>query len=845
MDKNSYWKWLILAVILVFSLVAVIPPSGPQGKVRLGLDLAGGTSFTVQIDQDQLRSDMQAADPSRSQDSIDAEIAGIMKDADARTIEVLRNRVDALGVNEPLIAPGKDHRIIIQLPGADEKQRVTAEESIKSAAYLQFRLVHKDNDRLVSSLFAEGKAPEGYRIVDGRSYERTDDYDRLSKDPDYARRLASFAQVSANYVFMLQEDRTADGRRLYTPFFVRIRSEMTGESLKRAEIDRNPTTGAVNVSLTFKPAGANQFAKITSFYAPRGSRNKDSDVGRQLGIVLDNRLYSAPVINEPIPSGRASISGRFTLEEAALLRNILNAGSLPAPVKILEKRTIDASLGKDAIRSGVRAAIIGLTLVVLFMLAYYMYCGLIANLALLANLVLLPAGMILVAGILGIFIRDTGGSGKTVISLPVLTMPGIAGIILTIGMAVDANVLIFERIREEFGSGKSARAAVSAGYDRAFVAIFDSNITTLLTGIILFIFGSGPIRGFAVTLSAGIMISMYTALVVTRMIFNATTPETRTKPYKMLKMVKDPKIDFLSKKNLAFTVSLAIIVITLGVFAVRIVKNPRSVLAVDFTGGSVISLDYQEKPETDKMREALVAAGVSDALILHQGSLEGKSSSVQIKTGHETVNEEPISDVVTSVLNKAFADSKFTLIGEEVIGSQIGGDLKRDAFWAVLLALIGMLVYISIRFEFGFALGAIVALAHDVLITLGIFTVLDRQVSLTVVACLLTILGYSVNDTIVIFDRIREEMKLDQRLDFAELCNKCINMTLSRTLLTSITTLLAAGALLIFGGGAIADFALCMVIGLAAGTYSSIYIATPVMLAWYRNRRPAVAAAVK
>ena len=840
MDKQAVWKWLILAAVTAFSLVTVTPP---REKVRLGLDLAGGTSFTVQIDQEQLRSDLQAADPDRTAESIDAEIAGIMRDADARTIEVLRNRVDALGVNEPVIAAGKDHRILIQLPGADERQREAAETSIKSAAFLKFCLVHKDNARLVANLFANNKVPEGFTVLDGRYYVRARAYDTLIKDPDYARRLAAFERPDPSHVFMLQPEKLKDGREVFTPCFVRTRAEMTGETLKRAEIERDPMSGAVHVSLTFKPSGANLFAKITSQYAPDGSRNRGNETGRQLAIVLDNTLYSAPVIREPIPSGRASISGSFSMEEAALLRNILNAGSLPAPVKILEKRMVDASLGRDAIRSGMRASAIGMALVALFMLVYYSYCGLLANIALLANMILLPAGMILVAGLLGIFVRDGGASGKSIISLPVLTMPGIAGIVLTIGMAVDANVLIFERMREEFKSGKTARAAVAAGYDRAFLAIFDSNITTLVIGLILFVFGSGPIRGFAVTLSAGIIVSMYTALVLTRMIFNATVPASRVKPYRMLQFVRDTSIDFLARRHIAITFSAAVIVLTLGIFVVRLAQNPRRVLAVDFTGGSVISYNFAEAPAIEDMRQALGAIGVNDAILQHQGALEGTLPVLQVKTGKELVDGVPVAQAATEALQKAFPAAGIVLAGEEVIGSQIGQDLQRDAFWSILLALVGMLVYITVRFEFGFALGAIVALAHDVLITLGIFTLLDRQVSLTVVACLLTILGYSVNDTIVIFDRIREDMKLDQRTPFRALCNLSINQTLSRTLLTSLTTLLATGSLFLFGGGAINDFALCMIIGLVAGVYSTVFIATPVMLAWYKGRRPGFAAA--
>ena len=330
MKKQAFWKWVFLAAFTLFSLYTVLPI---KEKVRLGLDLAGGTSFTVQIDQEQLRRDLQAADPSRPADAIESEIATIMRDADARTVEVLRNRVDALGVNEPVIAPGKDPRILIQLPGADEKQRAEQAEN-KERAFLKFCLAHRDNTRLTANLFANNRVPEGHAILDGRYYVRTKEYETLIRDPDYARRLASF-EAPPQHVFMLQPEKLRDGREVYTPCFVSTRSVLTGEMLKRADIGRDPMTGSVHVSLTFKPAGATLFAKITTQYAPGGSRNRNSDVGYQLAIVLDNTLYSAPVIREKIPSGRAQISGSFTMEEAALLRNILNAGSRRPPVKIL------------------------------------------------------------------------------------------------------------------------------------------------------------------------------------------------------------------------------------------------------------------------------------------------------------------------------------------------------------------------------------------------------------------------------------------------------------------------------------------------------------------------------
>jgi len=546
------------------------------------------------------------------------------------------------------------------------------------------------------------------------------------------------------------------------------------------------------------------------------------------------------VLKTEIPNGRAVIEGNFKWSEAAVLRNILNAGSLPAPMKILEKRSVESTLGADAIRSGLNAAVLATVLVALFMLIYYSYCGLIANVALVLDLLLLPAGLIVASNILSIFVKDAA-IAKRSLDLPVLTMPGIAGIVLTLGMAVDANVLIFERIREEFALGKSARAAVAAGYDRAFLAIFDSNIPPLLPAIILFIFGAGPTRGFAIPLTAGIIISMFTALVVTRLVFNATVPENRTQPYRMLQFMKNANFDFLRWGKPAGLASLAVIVVTLALFFGRGLKNPASVMAVDFTGGASMTYGYAQKADIGEIRKVVADVVKNDATIQYQSTLDGTGNLLLVKTSVMKIGEENVSKMIQAALTQAFPESKFTLAGEEDVGSEVGKDLKRAATKAILFSLIGILVYVSLRFEFGFALGGVIALAHDAFITLGLYSLFGRQVSLTIVAALLTIVGYSINDTIVIFDRIREDLRKDPKTDYRTLCNRAINQTLSRTVLTSLTTLIAVLVLFIFGGGAINDFALAMLIGVIAGTYSTIFIAAPIMLAWYKGRRPGFA----
>ena len=838
MSRNDLWKWLVLAFLAVLSAYVVVPP---KEKIRLGLDLSGGTSFTVATDEERLRANVKAGNPELTDVEVQNQVATILKDADARAIEVIRNRIDGLGVNEPVIQGGKNHRIVVQLPGANAEQRDAAEKSIQSAAFLEFKLVHKQNDQLVDKVLTSGRLPEGFvSSDDGRGYKRAANYNELVKDPDYARRLSLFEVPDPRYAFMLEREQGADGVVSYRPVYVLRKAELTGDALSSASVEIEPMTGRVHVSLVFNARGAAEFARLTKAYSPRGSRNKDSDEGRRLAIVLDDTLYSAPVLKTEIPNGRAVIEGNFKWSEAAVLRNILNAGSLPAPMKILEKRSVESTLGADAIRSGINAAVLATVLVALFMLIYYSYCGLIANVALILDMLLLPAGLIVASNILGIFVKDAA-IVKRSFDLPVLTMPGIAGIVLTLGMAVDANVLIFERIREEFALGKSARAAVAAGYDRTFLAIFDSNITTLLTAIILFIFGAGPIRGFAITLTAGIIISMFTALVVTRLVFNATVPENRTQPYRMMQFMKNANFDFLRWGKPAGLASLSVIVVTLALFFGRGLKNPASVMAVDFTGGASMTYGYAQKADIGEIRKVVADVVKNDATIQYQSTLDGTGNLLLIKTSVMKVGEENVSKMIQAALTQAFPESKFTLAGEEDVGSEVGKDLKRAATKAILFSLIGILVYVSLRFEFGFALGGVIALAHDAFITLGLYSLFGRQVSLTIVAALLTIVGYSINDTIVIFDRIREDLRKDPKTDYRTLCNRAINQTLSRTVLTSLTTLIAVLVLFIFGGGAINDFALAMLIGVIAGTYSTIFIAAPIMLAWYKGRRPGFA----
>lgn len=859
MKSQLWWKWLIVAGFAICSLWLALPA---EQKIRLGLDLRGGYSFTVELDKSQLESTVRERMPEGTTEAqIAARVKQAMETADETAVEIIRNRIDAIGTEEPVITKGSNGRIYVQMPGASDAQRDRAEKLIKSIAFLDFRLVSPLSGQKAQKILdraAQGRGPDavpaGFKFAEGvgeRFGGRCFVRDPAVPEPDL-RRLRSFGQPDAGYVFMLEKETTAQGIDAYYPIFVERRARLTGDTLLRAGTETDTLKGLV-VSLRFNSEGAKKFADITTKFCATQTRQ-----GRQMAIVLDDLVYSAPVLNEPIRGGSAVISGRFTVEEAAQLKNVLNAGAMPAPLKFLGRRFVNPTLGEDSIAAARTAIVVGCAGVLLFMLIYYRRLGLVADLALLMNFVLLPVFAVASSGVLSQISGDATLSGGSLLRLPVLTLPGIAGILLTVGMAVDANVLIYERIREEVKRGKSAYPSILAGYDRAFSAIFDGNVTTIITGAILFVVGTGLIRGFAVTLVAGILASMFTALLLTKIVFQTFVSEESKWKIGMLQAVPDG-IDLPFVKNFKrfAAVAVAIIVATVGVTVARGLSDPASIFDVDFTGGKTIT--YAVAPAegagalpapadlTAAAREALVKAGIDDAGVQLQQSEDG-ANFLEVKTVHTELagadgKELDVSTAMQDALAGAAGDPVlgkvvFTQYADDTIGSQIGKEMRNAAFWAISLAVVAMLVYIYFRFEFGFGIGAIVALAHDVLITVGIFSCLGFQFNLTIVAALLTIVGYGVNDTIVLFDRVREELKRDQKTDFPAIVNRCVNLTLSRTVLTSVTTLIPVVALVVFCSGSIQGFGVCMLIGVVVSTFSSIFIASPVMLAWYRNKRP-------
>ncbi|MGD0335759.1 MAG: protein translocase subunit SecD [Candidatus Omnitrophota bacterium] len=578
---------------------------------------------------------------------------------------------------------------------------------------------------------------------------------------------------------------------------------LSGNAIKDASVAFSQDQfGEIIVKLQLTAEGGSKFAELTA-----------KNVGRRLAIILDSKVQSAPVIREAIPSGEAVISGRYTTDEAGDLAKILKHGALPASIQFEEERTIGPLLGKDSIQKGRTACIVGSILVFLFMLVYYRLAGFISDIALGCNL-------LMILGCLGMLPYIFGASVAT------LTLPGIAGIVLSLGMAVDANVLINERMREELKSGKNLRQAVANGYDKAFSAIFDSNLTTLFAAVILIIIGTGSIKGFGVTLTIGLIASMFTAIFVTRTIFEILLDLGWIKSLSMMSFIPETKLDFIGKRKIFYAISL--IVIGAGLFF--FFKNGKNAYGIDFSGGQVQEYSFKNIPDIDKVRQVVKEAGIIDASIQQ---FKDNPKVVLVRTVKEG------SDILTSKLKEKFPQDDIQVLRIERVGPIAGQYLKGKAVWALIWSLICILIYVAIRFKhFNFAAAGVIALIHDVLVALGFMAMTGRQIDLLSVTAFLTIAGYSINDTIVIYDRVRENMRLNRKLSLYEQINLSVNQCLSRTILTSGVTLLTVIAILVFGGEVLSNFAFTLLVGFISGVYSTVYIASPLVLAWSKKRKP-------
>jgi SecD/SecF fusion protein len=725
----------LVTLLVIFSLWSIWPV---QKKIRLGLDIKGGTSFLIRLKGE------------------DRTITKGMLD---QAVEVIRKRVDYFGSGEPVISPVGTDRILVQIPGLDTGKIQEARNQLQKVAKLEFRLVHPNSNALISQIESgTGVVPPGYSIQTMTS-ER-------------------------------------DGRKTETKLLVKKKADLLGNHVTRAGAGYG--TEGWEVDLSFDSEGASQFGKLTEQVYNDHSA---------MAIVLDNQIISAPgVRNGPIYGGRAQISGgNMDEKEARGLASVLE-NPLQIPVSIEEERSVSPTLGLDSIRASILAGLIGLGITLICVAIYYKFAGLIVNLALIINLILL----------LGAFQLIPGGV--------VLTLPGIAGIILTIGMAVDASVLIYERLREEMASGKSLRAALPAAYDKAFSSIFDANITTLITATILFLNASGPVKGFAIVLMLGILASLFTALIVGRNALGWLVDSGRLKRISMLHLITSQHINFLGKGALAGMCSLALLLAGATAFYIRGEKN----FGVDFRGGDLVTLSAPQRVEVAQVRSALKPIGLADASI--QQSPQGDKSYITIRGPLNT------SDKIESQILQSLPNVGFKVQGSERVGALVGGELARSSLIALGLGILGILIYVTLRFELSFAVGAIVALLHDVLITVGMFALLGRELTLTMVGAVLTIAGYSINDTIVVYDRIREGLASGRKGSIEQIMNDSVNQTLSRTILTSGTTLIPILCLFFIGGAVLRDFSLAIIIGIVVGTYSSVFIASPIVLWWTRAR---------
>ncbi|MCF7892824.1 MAG: protein translocase subunit SecD [Candidatus Omnitrophica bacterium] len=558
---------------------------------------------------------------------------------------------------------------------------------------------------------------------------------------------------------------------------------LTGSDLSESFVGFD-TYGAAEVRLRFTSQGADKFSRVTR-----------ENTGKILAITLDGSIRSIPRIQEAILGGRAQITGDFSADEARAISSILNSGALPLPLKVEEERSVGPLLGSDSIQRGIKSIVLGAALVVGFVLIYYLLGGVITIVCLLLDLLFIMAGLRLF--------------GAT------LTLPGIAGMILTLGMAVDANVLIFERIREELRFGKPLSVAVQIGFDKARRTIFDANLTTLIAALFLFIYGTGPIRGFATTLSLGIIASIFTAIFVGRIIFSYFL-DLKLKKFPMLSFIPKSHINFIKLKNICMLISLVIVVF--GLF--KFYQKGEAAYGVDFTGGQ--NLEYKIIPKTEiaEVRAILAEAGFSGIAIQEFKDIDG---GIIIKS------KDDIAAEVKGLLDEKFENVKELRV--TTVGPRVGKVLQRKALFAIIFSLLGILIYVAYRFKhFDFAFAAVIAVFHDVLISLGIMSLAGFPVNLLTVTALLTIAGYSINDTIVIYDRIREISPRMHKSSLSEIINAAINNTLSRSVITSLTTILVVLSIYLLGGKALAGFSFTLLVGVLAGTYSSIYIASPLVL---------------
>ncbi len=798
-------------------------------------------------------------------------IRGEAESAISNSFNVLRNRIDRFGVTQPNIQKlGNSGRILVELPGVKEPERVR--KLLQGTASLEFWATYDNTEiepflaeanALLAELLAdtdvvveeEAPAAEDDALLAEELKQAEND---AAADAAYRKQNPLFSALQPSgargnacigyahyadtakinkYLAMPQVKQLFppefkpmwavkaspffDGENIFELVAIKATSRdgkapLDGGVVTDARVQYGNTGGNPEVSMSMNAEGANTWARMT----------KDN-IGRQIAIVLDGMVYSYPTVQSEISGGSSQITGNFTLEEAEDLANVLKSGKLPAPATIIQEQVVGPSLGAESINAGLISFVIAFVLVLLYMILFYQGAGLVADIALLCNVILL--------------------FGTLVSFGAVLTLPGIAGLVLTLGMAVDANVIIYERVKEELRAGKGLSKAIADGYSNAYSAIIDGQFTTFLTGLVLFLFGSGPVQGFATTLIIGIITSVLTSVFITRIIFDDRVSKGKNITFdnKVTRnFLQNTHVDFLGKKKIAYLVSGALILISLvSIF------TKGFTYGVDFTGGRTYVVRFDTPVTAEEVRAAAIAE--------FDGAVEvkqfGGESQMKVTTQYLVENEssEADAEVEAKLFNalkgffaKELTFAEFTstldnpngIISSDKVGPTIANDITRNAIIAVVIALFVIFAYIAVRFKgWTWGLGGVTGLAHTALIVIGFFSLFSGilpfslDVDQTFIAAILTIIGYAINDTVVIFDRIREYKELHPKADFRQNVNEALNSTLSRTMNTSLTTLVTMLAIAIFGGEVIRGLAVALILGIVIGTYASIFIATPIM----------------
>ncbi len=777
-------------------------------------------------------------------DAVEAALKQEVKDRVSSSTNVLRSRIDQFGVVAPNIQElEKDGQILLELPGVKEHDRVR--ELLKSSANLEFYETMTMNEwqgalaQLDAALRADsssnGMGLSGYFLQMGNQYNpivvgtstaaNRAAIDSIMASPLAKRYLPGNLKLAWEVKPQTAEfTDTVTGKKrtidLYTLIALKTsngKAALSGDVVTSATSDFDNMQGGNYVSMNMKPDAARQWARITA-----------ANLEKQVAIVLDDQVYSAPRVNSVIEGGRSSITGDFTTDEAKDLANVLKSGKMAAKVDIISDTVIGPSLGQQAIEDGFMSFIIALVLLMIFMCAFYgVIPGLIANLGLVFNI-------FFTFGILASF-------------QAVLTLSGIAGIVLALGMAVDANVLIFERAKEELRAGKNVRTAISDGYANAFSAIFDSNLTSIITGVILLLFGTGPIKGFATTLIIGIICSFFTAVFLTRLVFIAGE---KSKPFQNLtfttslsrKMFTNTHFNFLGARKISFTVVGVMIVLIVGSFFLRGLNQ-----GIDFSGGRnyVVQFDHPVKTHELQTKLAPLFNGAQVSVITIDDDTKVRiSTNYKIDSDDENIDNEITDILYTGLKDEIGSMSKadFSTTNENIgimssqkVGPTVANDMRTDAVIAVLLSLVAMFLYILVRFRnVAFSLGALAAVAFTAFTIIGFYSLFwgvfpfAMEIDQSFIAAILTVIGYQINDTVVVFDRVRENVGLYPKQNFGTTINLSVNSTLGRTVMTSASTLLVLLCIFILGGDAIRSFTFAMIFGVIIGTLATMFVAAPV-----------------